>query len=188
MRALLIAFAVIAILLTGCRSAPYSNPNWREELDAHNKKLRLIVQVCLATNTGIVGFSTLSGGSIKSMDSTGAKKSGETSIGQAVFETYSAFPEELIANIVEIKGEKMQYVFSTATTTATTEWSDWVKPLFTTDDRNFAWQVLHAKSYAKTPSMEIGPKVRYILMSFNDYLHRVTLRRDGKLSESIPPC
>lgn len=189
MRALLLAIVGLSCVLWGCGGPLHlSNPNWREELDAQHKKPRLIAQVCLATEAETIGFSTLERGPVRSMDSTIVKRTGTTSAGQPVFETYTAFPEELLVDIVSLKGEKMQYIFSTAGIEPREEWSDWLDPLFATEDKDFSWRALHDKSYTKMPYTKGALKVRYVLMSFNDYLERVRRRRNGSLPETIPPC
>ena len=193
MRIFLLIVAGLSSLLAGCGNLrPYTNPypnlNWREDLDTRNKKPRLIAQVCLSTEAEAIRFATLERGPIRSMDSAGVKRTGTTSVGQSIFETYTAFPEELMVDIVRINGEKMQYVFSTEGIVPRKEWSDWLDPLFATEDRDFFWRALHDKSYTKSPYIKGGPKIRYILMPFNDYLQRVRLRRNGPLPESIPPC
>lgn len=189
MRVLLFVIAGLSSFLLGCGTPrPHTNPNWREELDARNKKPRLIAQVCLTTEAERIRFVTLERGPIRSMDSTSVKRTGTTSTGQPIFETYTAFPEELMVDIVRINEEKTQYVFSTEGIVPRHDWSDWLDPLFATEDRYFFWQALHDKSYTKTPYMKVGPRIRYILMPFNDYRERVQLRRNGPLPEFIPPC
>ena len=93
-----------------------------------------------------------------------------------------------MADIVWVNGEKLQYVFSTVKIVPREEWSDWLDPLFSTEDSDFIWRALHDKSYTKVPYIKGAPRIRYILMPFNDYLQRVRLRRNGPLPESIPPC
>ncbi len=191
MRALPLIIAALGILLVGCggiRPHINPNPNWREELDARNKKPRLIAQVCLSAEVATIGFSTLNRGPIRSMDSTSVKRTGTTSAGQHIFETYTAFPEELMVDIVQLSSEKMQYVFSTEGIVPREEWSNWLAPIFATENRDFFWRALHDKFYTKTPVVNGSPRIRYILMSFNDYIERVRLRRNGPLPESIPPC
>lgn len=191
MRALPLIIAALGVILVGCggiRPHTNLNQNWREELDARNKKPRLIAQVCLSAEAAIIGFSTLNRGPIRSMDSTSVKQTGTTSAGQPIFETYTAFPEELMVDIVRLRGEKMQYVFSAEGIVPRAEWSDWLTPLFATENQDFFWHALHDKSYTKMPVVSGTPRIRYILMSFNDFIERVRLRRNGPLPESIPPC
>lgn len=200
MRTFLLIVTGLCCLLVGCgsplphdlfsisRTSLDPNPNWREELEAHRMKPRLIAQICLSTEAEIIEFTSLARGPIRSMDSTGVKRTGTTSTAQPIFETYTEFPEELMVDIVRISRGEMQYVFSTKGIVPREEWSGWLAPLFATEDRDFFWRALNDKSYTKIPEIKDAPKIRYVLMSFNDYLQRVRLRRNGPLPESIPPC
>jgi hypothetical protein len=192
--------AVVVSLLCGAvagcsapnpRTAVTTKPmvGWQTDLEVSNKVPRVVVQVCWPSAGAVVSFETLTGPPIVSSNHTPAKQTGSTRSGQPVFETYSAFASDLRANVVSARRPATtMFVFDTAQVRLGPDWSAWQVPRFASNDDSLTWKMLHGRPYERLASPDDAPRLRYILMPFNDYLGRVRQRRTGEFAEDVPPC
>ncbi len=179
---------VLAFSLAGCRSTQSagSEPDWKVRLDERDRTPRIIVQVCTPVATQGFGVGMISRWSIGGGTET---KTGVTTVGQAIYETYADFPEDTVAVTAKpSRTSALAHVFIPPREIVTSNWSNWHPPTIETDDEYFALKLFHGKLSKKLPISRDAPKIRYILMSFNDYLERVKQRRLGQFSEIVPPC
>lgn len=179
---------VFAIGLTGCTTNQYatSNQDWKARLEERHRTPQIIVQLCTPVATpgfgvGMIRRWSIGGGT--------EKKTGVTTNDQAIYETYADFPEETVAITTKpSRTSALSQVFFPPKNIVTSNWSDWFPPAFESDDPYMELKLFHGKPFNKLPLSKDSPKIRYILMSFNDYLERVKQRRLGQFSETAPPC
>jgi hypothetical protein len=179
------------LLSAGCasmRAPPAPQEDWRARLERDSVTPRIIVQVCWPTAPDRISFSTLRYRPVVGSESVGVKTAGRTTAGQPVFEKDSAFPSELLAQVVSRHPDRRQFVFKPGGAPLTDGWSAWRSPDFVTDDMSVTWSMLHGRKVEQMPVPDDAPRLRSIMMSFKDYLARVRGRREDTFSEQVAPC
>jgi hypothetical protein len=187
MRSQLLLIAAIGSL-SGCSSnrPAAGGSDWKERIEVNNRTPRIIVQVCTPVSApglgiGMITRSRVGGGS--------ETKTWTTTDGQAVYETYAEFPGETLAVTTQpSRKSDIRQVFIPPDDISSTGWSSWYPPAFETTEPNFEWKFFYGHPFQKVSPSKDAPRIRYILMSFNDYLERVRQRRLGQFSEGVPPC
>ena len=177
-------------LAFGCATAPRPHSDLvAENLRKRDQVPRLIIQVCTPKDVSLAILETVDrGDGVGSVSASLPREIGRTELNQSVHETYSALPGELVANVIRLKGNDMQFVFLPTQFSATSSWTTWLNPHHASTDRMVVQRELRGNKYAIVPTPEPAPKVRYRLMPFRDYLTRVQARREGVLKESVDPC
>lgn len=67
-------------------------------------------------------------------------------------------------------------------------WTSWIKPNAITSDKQAEGKILRSIPYAQLDYDAPSPKIRYKLMSFNDYRSTVTLRSSPPMLTKGGPC
>jgi hypothetical protein len=119
----------------------------------------------------------------------GVAKSGTTSGGQTYYEKFAAPPTEIEALLVHLPGDGMEFVFVPPTHLSNSEWSQWSVPVFASKEFGLAFKLLNGQHPSTiTAPLVNAPRMRFILMSFADYLERTKQRGLGSLVEATPGC
>lgn len=173
------------MLFGGC--AEIGRSDWSGARSDPAKAPRVIFQVCVPhlDSTRFVSVSSIVRGS---MGGGAIAKSGTTVRGQPYFESFGDFLAETRAFTILGDHEKALHVFVPPRELSTKEWSPWYPATYASHDKNIELTILHSgKANGDAPSSD-APRMRYILMSFTQFLQRVDDRRQGGSFESVPAC
>ena len=165
-----------------------SASDWRDHQRMRDQEPKIIVQVCVPEPklSSVISIRTVRKGSY---GGGGVAKSGTTSGGQTYYEKFAASPTETEALLVHRPGDGMEFVFIPPTRLSNSEWSQWSIPMFASKDFGLAFKLLNGQhpSTIAEPLVD-APRMRFILMSFAEYLERTKQRGLGRSVEAVPGC
>lgn len=116
------------------------------------------------------------------------QKAGKTLGEQPYFEDFSGFTVDTKAIVVSYSQQGRRYVFLPPDNVSLTAWTDWLTATYVSDDEDVEFRILYAKDSSTTPVPVSSPRVRMTLMPFVTFLRRVSERREGVFSETVPQC
>ena len=190
-------FVSLSLAIAGCSVPPKPSPSagWAEQLHYRTETPRVIVQVCMPDRSanrrlffGTVEAPRRAELFFGSIGGRGLDPIGTTEAGQPYYETYSELPGETAAIVVSQGIDGEQFVFKPLLRPSEKEWSQWIRPNFSTRDKNIRYEILAGLEFQDAPTVESAPRARYILMKFNDYLGTVRDRRLGIFTSVVPAC
>jgi hypothetical protein len=181
---------MFTLLLNGCASRiePSSELDMHDQYRMRDQESTIIVQVCLpaAKLSSAISMTTVRKGSF---GGGGVVKSGTTSDGQIYYEKFAASPNETKALLIFRPEDGTEFAFIPPTRISTSEWSQWSMPVFASKEFGLAFKLLNSQPLTTLPtSLLDSPRMRFILMSFADYLERTKQRGFGRLVEAVPGC
>jgi hypothetical protein len=197
MRKLSIWLVFLCFILAGCAGPPGPSTfaNVLEQVQYRANAPNVIVQICLPGShaTDRLGFGTVQLARPQelfygSVSGTGLNPVGTTTGMQSYYEHYADLPGETTAIVVSRIDNELQYVFRLPARLSAKEWSQWMRPNFSTTDKDIKYRLLSGRVFEDAPSSENAPSIRYILMPFNEYLKKSEGRRLGRVVPTVPAC
>lgn len=184
---LVLMLSVLGLAACSSQSIRPPSSDWKESQRQDDLVLRVIVQICVpdAARQGNVSFTSINKDRVLG---GGLAKIGKTMHGQAVYEHFSDPPGNVKAISVQGSSSGPAYVFLPLGNISTTDWSDWKPPEFQSEEFGFGLKLLHDQPYKKSEVQANAPRMRYILLSFSEYLARVRQRVAGQSLDAIAPC
>ncbi len=184
------AVACTVLALAGCAQPVTHGPI---QGDAVPAAVRVIAQLCvpIGVDRNFISVQTVTAYSV---GGGGQKLTGRTSSSQAVFEFFTAHPNELRAILVRFPNSDGSwtdhFVYRPPNHIEFDSWSVWEQATAIAKDGN--WGVGTGMVNGERPAVRAvpagSPVMRYRLMPFEHYLEGVGRRRDNGLDMNISRC
>lgn len=161
--------------------------DWQARQRTRGAALRVIFQACLPESAGNERVIVTV---IKNYGYGGGReeRTSKTVTEQSVYESFADLPDETRAITVQRSADSPVFLFEPPKRIPNGSWTQWHLPNMQSSSFDYVYQYYYRRDAPHSEPESGAPRVRFTLLSFEDYLARVRRRASRDLVETAPEC